>query len=223
MLFVFDRLLRMGPPGHIDQLRKQLADTPIDSMFNLVRLEQVEQETIMRIRQSLENDGVFCSSSSFRNLLMWAHYADSHRGAVIEFTPNIEKDSVFLASKPVKYSTERPVLYANPQEFLQNTITLSKAESGRVALERMVFTKSQDWEYEHEFRLYVPGCIEPGLTNILMPYHPEEVTSVFLGCRVDADNQDHAIQAAISINPSVRVFRASPSPLHYSLEFERII
>jgi len=93
-------------------MREEISRIPIEELYNLKKLEETEREVLSSVYQSFELDGVFCSTVDFKNLLMWAHYADKHEGAVIEFTPDKEKHSAFLASRKVIYSNERPVLYA---------------------------------------------------------------------------------------------------------------
>jgi hypothetical protein len=80
--------------------------------------------------------GIICFSENLESLLMWGHYASSHRGFVVEFDPN---HSLF-----------------NPEEF--GGITYSKDRPIAEAAERMqhqkvLLTKSIEWEYESEHRL----------------------------------------------------------------------
>jgi len=93
-----------------------------------------------------ENIGVMCLSEKNDDLLMWAHYADCHKGFVLEFDPQSEffdkrigpKDSLRSLRK-VTYSQKRPA------------ITLSQANE-----EAFFLTKSDHWEYEAEWRMMIP-------------------------------------------------------------------
>ncbi len=93
-----------------NQFREELINTPIEEMYDLDRLRKTNIEVTDAINMAFSFDAVFCSTVDKNNLLMWAHYADHHRGAIIEYTPSANKDSVFLASRPVLYSKERPLL-----------------------------------------------------------------------------------------------------------------
>jgi hypothetical protein len=199
-----------------------MLNTPIEEMYDLKKLEQTEQEVLTFIRQSFELDGVFCSTTDFKSLLMWAHYAEKHYGAVIEFTPSQEKHSAFLASKKVEYSNERPVLYATAQEFVLHGVKMSVKESGQAILDKLTYTKSIDWKYEQEYRLYVPFCVKPGQNYATLEYHPEELTSVFLGCRMSQQNIELAIALAKAVNPTVAIYKACPTPRDFGLNFEII-
>ncbi|MGE0133390.1 MAG: DUF2971 domain-containing protein [Blastocatellales bacterium] len=90
--------------------------------------------------------GIFCLTEKPDNLLMWAHYADSHQGFVVEFegadrffNQRRSKDDEFCHVRKVKYSDKRP------------TLSLSEIESLDTFL-----TKSLDWEYEQEWRMLMP-------------------------------------------------------------------
>jgi hypothetical protein len=203
-------------------LRERLRNEPVEQLYDLKKLEQSEQDVISIVRQSFELDGIFCSTANFENLLMWAHYADKHRGAVIEFTPNKEKDSVFLASRKIAYSDERPVLYATAREMVLHKFTMSANESAKAFLEKLIQTKGSDWKYEQEYRLYVPSCIKPGREFATLEYHPEELTSVFLGCRMCREKAEMIMALAKRINPSAAIYKAYPKPREFGLSFEKL-
>jgi hypothetical protein len=214
--------LKKATPDQRAHLYEQMLNTPIEEMYDLRKLEQTEQEVLSFVRLSFEFDGVFCSTTDYRSLLMWAHYAGKHYGAVIEFTPSQEKDSAFLASKKVKYTNERPVLYATAQEFVLHGVTMTVDESAKAILDKLIYTKSNDWKYEQEYRLYVPFCIKPSQDFATLEYHPEELTSVFLGCRMSQQNTEMVMALAKAVNPIVAIYKACPAPRDFGLNFEKI-
>lgn len=89
--------------------------------------------------------GILSLSETHDNLLMWAHYADNHRGFVIQFD---ETHSFFHGDEivhglprlaKVEYNNTRPVL------------SYSTLESSQI-----FFRKSPAWELEKEVRLIRP-------------------------------------------------------------------
>jgi hypothetical protein len=214
--------LKKVSPDQKAHLYEQMLHTPIEDMYDLKKFEQTAQDVLSFVRQSFEFDGVFCSTTDFNSLLMWAHYAHKHSGAVIEFTPSQEKHSVFLASKKVKYSNERPVLYATAQEFVLHGATMSEKESAKAILDKLIYTKSSDWKYEQEYRLYVPFCVKPSQDFATLEYHPEELTSVFLGCRMSQQNTEMAMALAKAVNPLSTIYKAFPTPRDFELSFEKL-
>lgn len=82
-------------------------------------------------------------SKTSQNTVMWAHYADKHKGAVI----GIDFDNVFpdtngprgILMDSVSYSEHRPKMNILSELVLEE-------------LRKTLFTKSVDWRYEEEFR-----------------------------------------------------------------------
>jgi hypothetical protein len=58
------------------------------------------------VRKSRFERGVACFSAAADNLLLWAHYADGHRGFCLEFDTS---DPVFEKIQRVGYTQEWPV------------------------------------------------------------------------------------------------------------------
>lgn len=150
-------------------------------------VKQLERFSTPLVRRRIydtvnENLGVLCLTEEPVSPLMWAHYADQHKGAVIEFDakhlffnrrrgPNDD----LRHFRPVTYTQERPAVFLS--------------ESNAVDF---FYFKSPEWEYEHEWRLIVPlaDCSErnermlPELPLCLFRVPPECILSVLLGCRM---------------------------------------
>lgn len=80
------------------------------------------------------------SSQTLSNLLMWSHYADSHKGICIEyqFSDNFtNKSNNIMKFKKIHYSNNVSIDY-------------SKAE---INTDLSLLTKAQPWQYENEVKL----------------------------------------------------------------------
>lgn len=86
---------------------------------------------------TLNQTGVFSMSEINNDILMWSHYADSHKGVCIGFDP--EKMAAFPPFR-IKYSELRP------------SINL-RTDNGIPIIEKGLLTKSDHWQYEREWRL----------------------------------------------------------------------
>ena len=107
--------------------------------------------------------GVCCLSQDSKGILMWSHYADQHKGLVLQFDVSANPE-VFLQAISVEYSPEYPVIeWTDPQE---------------TALKVGLLRKFKSWSYEQERRI-----IKPGLANSLLPFNPSALTGIILGCR----------------------------------------
>lgn len=98
--------------------------------------------------------GIVSFSETSRNLLMWAHYADEHRGVCIGFDPEVlnsldkyEEERSCLAYYPVKlnYDNQRVDINELPAELSLDMVA-----------KKILTTKSDDWIYEKEHRCIVP-------------------------------------------------------------------
>lgn len=129
-----------------------------------------------------ENLGALCLTEDPVNLLMWAHYADQHKGAVIEFDVQHEffnrrhgPNDDLRHFRAVTYTQQRPAVYLTDSDAID-----------------FFYFKSTEWKYEHEWRLIVPliDCSErkntapPSLPVCLFRVPPECVLSVIVGCRM---------------------------------------
>ena len=124
--------------------------------------------------------GILCLTESPTNLLMWAHYADSHQGFVVEFDPEspffdqrLGPDDELRHLRKVVYRSERPA------------VILTEIEDFSPFL-----TKGQDWSYEAEWRMMMPlsdasQVVGEGSTAVHLFQFPKSmVRGVILGCRM---------------------------------------
>jgi hypothetical protein len=156
------------------------------------------------------NNTVVCSlTRTVKNALMWAHYADSHKGAAIEIDAaacglfDVETNlipahlgSVIYVREPDldQYVTkpQRPVTVGRETEF-----RLDRYEQ----LQRTFLTKPLDWAYEEEVRVVKgihdlkDGASASGRFSVIpvngrelhaLHIPAEAITKVYLGVRVEA-------------------------------------
>jgi hypothetical protein len=114
------------------------------------QLEETVAATLPTVRKNineqLQQVGIFCLTENPDSLLMWAHYADSHRGFVIEF----DGESPFFNQAPRSPSDMR-CLHQITYSKTRPSIILSE-----VADFTPFFTKSNEWDYEMEWRMMLP-------------------------------------------------------------------
>src|SRR4029077_17510760 len=96
------------------------------------------------------------------DLLMWSHYANSHRGLCLEFATSIY-EVFFGRTQPVVYSGERSIFDPREPEAKQ--------------VENVVLTKSEHWTYELEWRIVEQDGDGP------YEFPAETLAGVIFGCR----------------------------------------
>lgn len=107
--------------------------------------------------------GILCLNTDPLHELMWAHYADSHRGVCIQFDA---QHQAFQFAEPVEYVVERPTM-----NIFTQTIDRQVTASMR--------TKSKVWDYEREWRVIEANHV--GHRTI----DRSAIASVVLGARAD--------------------------------------
>ena len=130
-------------------------------------------------RELSENVGICCLTRDPLNLLMWAHYAESHTGFVIEFNIPEEAYTNFsprqiarhLVPYEVCYKLERPV------------VSFSDDVSEQV--DKQFLTKSLVWKYEQEERV-----IDFERGSGIHSFNQNILRSIFAGANIEKDNID---------------------------------
>lgn len=132
--------------------------------------KQKWKEILLKTDEELKDVGVFTLSELDNNILLWAHYADCHRGFCIEFERNSNNE---LGN----YERTRPVLYRSDYPIIDPT-------KGEEAFDLKLFTKALDWAYEKEWRLVNDeGDTEESLTNVSM-------TAIIFGLRMPESHKE---------------------------------
>jgi hypothetical protein len=118
--------------------------------------------------ERIKNIGVTCFSELYDHPLMWAHYAENHKGFCVEydFTPmdTSSPDDKISASNffvhAVSYVSKLPRIYSHEILF-----------TPREAAKKMLATKSYHWAYEQEYRLIAfDQPVPPTEAGILYQY-----------------------------------------------------
>ncbi len=159
--------------------------------------------------------GILSLSSEKDNLLMWAHYANSHKGFVVEFDDShrffnqkVSDNDSLRSLRKVNYSNQRPSRYLS--EYNEYDVLL---------------TKSLEWKYENEYRMILP--LTDATKNIndeiyLFKYPKEIVRSLYFGVNMNSKNKKkilNLIKNDEELN-HIQLFQAFPSDKYYRVEFK---
>ena len=161
---------------------------------------------------------VFCVSEERDNLLMWAHYAQDHKGAVLELWSLPDEDNPLSVARPVQYGAKPPPFFSE-QDFLDDIVSIRKLDFNAL-YRRYAYCKSDHWSYEREWRIWYP-LAEPGLYD-MTPVRASEFRALYLGCRMQPEVKEEILALTRKFFPSVRVFAASKSELEYALEYTEV-
>ena len=167
------------------------------------------------------------------NLLMWAHYCDSHRGFVIGFDSEnaffqTMRFNAFSVLAEVHYSDQRPVMPA-PARWDGSPEQLVEAIGEEDLAELFFYTKSSDWAYEEEMRMIANpeiadrlGAGADGENIYLYRFPPECVREVILGIRVDRAERDQIVSVVREKYDQAKLFQAKLNPERFNLDIEAL-
>jgi hypothetical protein len=127
-----------------------------------------------------ERHGLMCMSSTCADPVLWAHYADGHRGVALELNPEDDPNLI-----DVEYADDRVVIpfekIADPSRFLP------------VDMLALLRRKCRSWQYEKEVRFVMPLelCTRRG-DIFMLPLPDGFLHSIILGYRCPLD--EHAVR-----------------------------
>lgn len=160
-----DKRLRIG---RIEELNDDF------EMLGIALADKVDRVALRWTRRDLDKtSGVICMSEAWDSPLMWAHYADSHKGMVLGLDV---PDHVF---SKVEYVEKRPTLaslgFTNFSEMTPEVMA------------RLIRLKAKGWEYEREHRAFISltdGVDIKGQTHYFIPMGEEVLLrEVIVGSR----------------------------------------
>lgn len=151
-----------------------------------------------------ETIGIFSLTPKCDNILMWSHYADSHRGICIGFNTTGES-GFFQAAQPVIYSSEFLVLGAHKPSI-----------KGRREL--LALTKYKQWDYEAEWRI-IDQDSGSGVRN----FPKSHIASIILGNSVSAQSRQIILEWIDQSGCILQLFEARLNSKNYTIEIRPVV
>jgi hypothetical protein len=164
---------------------------------------------------------LFCVCEIKDNLLLWSHYTACHTGVAFQFECIEELDVALLAALPVIYADDAPGV-AGKNEIIEYSLGLRGVEPAPNLWKQLVTTKARGWEYEKEWRVITKRRDYENEGYEDFRFVPREISKVFLGCRIRAEDKDDILRLLTGPFGHVEVYQAKQNPKMYRLDFERV-
>ena len=199
-------------------LENQLKTTAKEILYSYVNYYQMEMPLV-------------CLSEKYNNILMWAHYADNHRGFVIEYETDTLKTDCMQCPQGRNYSNcEKwkqvmllPILYTNQRydatKYIYDNILIKTFNQLRIpnswmleddfAQYKINIFKQKSWAYEREWRLQLYRTNRDKFIEI-------KPVAIYLGCRIAKCYEDILVKYAQEKNIKIYKMNENPSKLKYS-------
>jgi hypothetical protein len=234
---MFRQNLREQPPAELSSSELALAMEAADPLgwmlANLARKGMLTQEEIDGLRATqtehatratAEFSGSLsamhqtalkaCSfSTDPMSLVLWANYADCHRGFCIEYATSTLGDGRRRLLFPVIYTPVRFSLTDHFMRFMAHGAFPDPTSSAAQHLPAIAaMHKSEQWSHEREWRLLCVESTEPEGLAVRMPL-PK---ALHLGCRMAPNCRAQVLEIANSVG--VPCYEAALASTTFSLE-----
>lgn len=178
--------------------RKQL----LKRLENLELYQQEHEDVEMEATD--KHYGVLSLSARWNSILMWSHYGDFHRGFNVGYNETKMRESgLFGKGGPVSYSTEFPHIDPFAEHSMLNSFM-------------QTHYKSQEWDYEQEYRLaklYFPKPPTEEDRTIRIPF--EFIEEINLGMAISEDDKNEILQ--IAREKTIKVYQLKKMPFKFDL------
>jgi hypothetical protein len=157
--------------------------------------------------------GIFSLAGNKDNILLWSHYADSHKGFCLGFRIDkldafrenqFYKDGSLIDCGWIEYTRLYPEIVPSSEDDIED-------------IKRLFLVKSIDWDYEEEYRLILTNG-----TDKAYRIDDEIIHDVTIGTNMPDDHIEKIIDALSAHVPKPKLFRATARDYEFGLDFEPI-
>lgn len=150
------------------------------------------------------NFGIFSLTTKCSNLLMWSHYANSHKGFCIGF--NTEK--LFNLVR----GTIGTVVYDDVMPFAP------MFDNGLEGITKLLNTKSNDWKYEDEYRM-----IKSLSANKTFIFEENIIDEIILGLNMNEKSKNEIKEIVDTKLSDIKLFEATKDLNEFKLNIIPIL
>ncbi len=152
--------------------------------------------------RKINNLLILCLTTSYKNFLMWSHYADSHKGACL----TLEVPRIYL--RAVCDTNTQPTSKTNVTTLLKNSkIKVKKGVCKEYDTfsndKKFAYIKSKAWKYEKEYRIVFDKDEDGLIREGDQTYMSVKINNIYLGVRNDM-NKNKLIELCNKYNITVK-------------------
>jgi len=191
---------------------KQAIQRAARELISTLKLENIDvrRDRAKLIADKFNKIGICCfTTNSPETTLMWSHYADGHKGICLIFIPSgtirLFGDNTYQVVGPIKVNYDKKL----PTLDLFNMTSQIMAEC--------IKTKSIDWEYEHEYRVFTPGFTGEKKWNARL------LSAIVAGCKMH-NKEFEVLKQTISKMKNVKpiLFRAEKKEQEFGFALKQV-
>jgi len=167
--------------------------------------------------------GVCSLTEDYQNLLMWAHYANCHKGICVGIDCDKVVNTIYesqdgtkkvLYLQKVRYYDEWPEL---KYRLVPEAKDLRTKDEILFESTQQLLAKSKHWEYEQEWRI-----LSLDVNQISVQIEPDAIHSVYLGARLTETHKNEIVELCRDKYPQAQLFETKIMEDRYGLDFRKI-
>jgi hypothetical protein len=217
--------------------KPSMFNDPFDCMLNIC-LDESKNEynnaSLEKRDKFLANYRILSLSSNNKEILLWSHYADEHKGICLEYRTvelydnhgSVPMHGIYFDPTQVQYqhqaSTPDNLIFADKVDYKDelpkkyNILTDDPIE-----LKRFIYTKYSRWIYEDEWRIILPKeCIPANSCAKLIPAILKGITFGTRTTKRDIMNVQTFLSQSQNV-ADVEISKAVPLPDSYAINIKK--
>jgi hypothetical protein len=197
--------------------RKERRKLVLEKLKKIKDNEHTEWFSKHFIESNLDKFGICSLTSKYDNLLMWALYADGHKGYCVGLDVEVIKNKIIgladnentvLDIHKIDYFPQIPKI-----NFFESMLSVHSDDD----IIKLLSTKSDEWQYEDEYRLTLWEHV-----NQVLNLPREMIKSVYLGCNISDKNQERILSILDFQKMNANVYRSKICKDNFKLDFNHI-
>ncbi len=161
--------------------------------------------------------GILSLTKNSSNLLMWSHYANSHKGYVLGF--NACHEFFFKEAYDGSDTTPNNVLYTSQRNVIKN--------ENQDFYEKIFCEKPVDWAYEEEVRIFrsftnntkISGYDSSRFPIYLIDLPKDSINCIYIGAQADNKFKNKIKQIVTKNDLHVKLYSCKISKKQYKVDF----
>lgn len=173
---------------------------------DLIRQERYKDLDFLRMKHEESIDllnnrfGVLSLTPINDNILMWAHYANSHKGFCVGFDTELLYNQIGGGLKDVEYVPNYPIISPIDDSFDK--------------MRKQIFFKANFWNYELEYR-HLKSIDQSGRVNKL---NKGVITEVIIGYKMIESHRAKLTKTVKQYDSNIKIYQVVPSLNKFEFE-----
>ena len=196
---------------NLDNEEKQLYEESAIKVFKNSDKNQLSRNINNPIKEclykSINEFRILCLSRNYNDILMWSHYAEGHRGFVLQFDTKALLENFKQPPQEVFYPPNKS--FPSIKDFNEKN-----------CVHMFLITKSSQWEYEEEWRIlmHIEGKDKPEEKGKPYKFKNGLITGIVRGCEMKDSKKEEISEWIREYQPQVKIYDGIKDENFYNIK-----